>query len=141
MNPFNTSREIAAPVEKVFAAMTDPARLARWWGPAGFTNTFTVCELRKGGRWVFTMHGPDGVNYPNESLLEEFSPAKVVVRHVSKPNYRLTITLAPTKTGTRVTWSQLFDEERVAKAIERIVVPANEENLDRLSAEVLGRSA
>jgi uncharacterized protein YndB with AHSA1/START domain len=43
--------------------------LSRWWGPAGFTNTFEVCEFKKGGRWSFVMHGPDGRNYPNESVL------------------------------------------------------------------------
>ena len=46
-------------------AFSDPVRLARWWGPAGFTNTFTICEFKPGGQWSFTMHGPDGTNYPN----------------------------------------------------------------------------
>jgi hypothetical protein len=35
-----------------------------------------------------------------------------------------------------VTWSQAFDNPEVAKRIEHIVVPANEQNLDRLAAEV-----
>lgn len=50
MTTFNTSREIPATAEQVFAAISDPERLARWWGPAGFTNTFKVCEFKKGGR-------------------------------------------------------------------------------------------
>ncbi|HNI05297.1 MAG TPA: SRPBCC domain-containing protein [Flavobacteriales bacterium] len=28
-----TTRIIAAPCERVFAAWTDPAQLASWWGP------------------------------------------------------------------------------------------------------------
>ena len=51
MAPFNTSRDIPAPAAQVFAAMANPERLARWWGPAGFTNTFHVCEFTPGGRW------------------------------------------------------------------------------------------
>lgn len=35
MTPFNTSREIPATMEQVFAAISNPERLARWWGPAG----------------------------------------------------------------------------------------------------------
>ncbi|MCO5275460.1 MAG: SRPBCC domain-containing protein [Flavobacteriales bacterium] len=35
-----TTRIIAAPCGRVFAAWTDPAQLAHWWGPNGFTNTF-----------------------------------------------------------------------------------------------------
>src|SRR5688500_4970526 len=51
MTPFRTSREIPASPEQVFAAFTDAQRLARWWGPAGFTNTFMVCDFTSGGRW------------------------------------------------------------------------------------------
>jgi len=139
MTSFNTSREIAAPVEQVFAAFSDPARLARWWGPVGFTNTFNVCEFENGGRWSFTMHGPNGGNYPNESVFAEIdAPKKVVIDHISRPTYRLTIRLEPSAAGTLVSWSQAFDDPDVASRIEHIVVPANEQNLDRLTAEVLG---
>jgi uncharacterized protein YndB with AHSA1/START domain len=138
MASFRTSRDIPSSPEQVFAAFTDPQRLARWWGPAGFTNTFTVCEFTPGGKWSYTMHGPNGGDYPNESVFEEVEPAaKVVIRHVSKPNYRLVITLTPSAGGTTVSWDQAFDDADVARRIEHIVVPANEQNLDRLSAEVL----
>jgi len=135
---FSTSREIPATPEQVFAALSNPERLARWWGPAGFTNTFSVCEFRNGGRWSFVMHGPDGGNYPNESVFEEIeAPRKVVVQHVSEPRFRLTITLASSAAGTTVSWVQVFESADVARGIEHIVVPANEQNLDRLSIEVL----
>ncbi|MEY4884649.1 MAG: hypothetical protein RIS34_2503 [Pseudomonadota bacterium] len=140
---FNTSREIPATVEQVFAAISDSQRLARWWGPAGFTNTVSVCEFKNGGRWSFVMHGPDGNNYPNECVFADIeSPRKVVVQHVVEPEFRLTITLASVAgtgkgTGTLVSWSQAFESPEVASHIEHIVVPANEQNLDRLSVEVL----
>lgn len=60
MYTFSNSRVLTAAPEDVFAAMADPQRLARWWGPAGFCNEFEVCEFCEGGRWVFTMVGPDG---------------------------------------------------------------------------------
>lgn len=86
MTTFNTSREIPATPEQVFAAISDPQRLARWWGPAGFTNTFSVCEFKNGGRWSFVMHGPDGHSYPNESVFADIEPPhKVVVQHVVEP--------------------------------------------------------
>jgi uncharacterized protein YndB with AHSA1/START domain len=138
MTTFSTSREIPATVEQVFAAFSHPERLSRWWGPAGFTNTFRVCEFKIGGRWSFIMHGPDGRNYPNESVFAEIeSPGKIVVQHVSQPKYRLTIVLASSAVGTVVSWSQAFERSEVASRIEHIVVPANEQNLDRLSVEVL----
>ncbi len=136
MNAFQTSRDIPATPEEVFATMADPQRLARWWGPAGFTNTFDVCEFEPGGRWLFTMHGPDGANYKNDSVFAEIErPARVVVQHVSEPRFRLTITLAPCPAGTRVGWLQEFENAEVAARVEHIVRPANEQNLDRLTAE------
>lgn len=140
MTTFSTSREIPASVEHVFAALSNPERLARWWGPAGFTNTFSLCEFKQGGRWSFVMHGPDGVNYPNESVFAEIeAPNKLVVQHVSEPKFRLTIALASSAAGTVVSWSQAFENSEFAGRVEHIVVPANEQNLDRLSAEVLSK--
>lgn len=138
MAPFNTSRDIPAPAAQVFAAIASPERLARWWGPAGFTNTFHVCEFTPGGRWSFTMHGPDGSNYPNESVFAEIeAPNRLVIQHVCEPLFRLAITLTPSATGTTVGWEQVFENAELARQVAHIVVPANEQNLDRLSAEVL----
>lgn len=138
---FSTARKIEASPAEVFAAISDPKRLAKWWGPAGFTNTFTVCEFKKGGRWSFVMHGPNGQDFPNESVFAEIeSPMKVVVQHVSEPKFYLTVELKPSQKGTLVSWSQAFESEDMAKRIEHIVVPANEQNLDRLAAEVARRA-
>jgi uncharacterized protein YndB with AHSA1/START domain len=137
MTTFKTSREISATVEQIFAAF-QPERLARWWGPAGFTNTFSICEFKSGGRWSFTMHGPDGKDYPSENVFAEIqAPTKVVIQHASEPKYRLTVTLEQSAEGAVVTWAQAFESSEVARRIEHIVVPANEQNLERLAAEVL----
>lgn len=137
MTTFKTSRDIPATVEQVFAAISHSERRVRWWGPAGFTNTSHSCEFKTGGHWSLTMHGPDGTNYPNEYIFVEVSaPEKVIIKHPSEPKFTLTITLAPSKTGTLVSWAQAFENAEVAKRIEHIVVPANDQNLERLSAEV-----
>lgn len=138
MTTFRTSREISASPDRVFAAISAPERLARWWGPAGFTNTFDVCEFRNGGRWSFVMHGPDGHHYANESVFVEIGiPHKVIVHHVSEPRFHLTIGLSPSPAGTVVTWIQAFENPEVAGRVAHVVVPANEQNLDRLTEEVL----
>lgn len=137
MTTFRTSRELNAPPETVFDAIRDPARLARWWGPKGFTNTFETFAFRPGGAWVFTMHGPDGKDYPNTSEFLEIVPcARVRLRHVVPPHFELTLELTPCPVGTRVDWVQTFDDPAVAERVRAIVMPANEENLDRLTAEV-----
>ena len=83
------------------------------------------------------MHSPDGKHFANESVFEDIVPnSVVVVRHVSEPRYRLRIALSLVDGGTRVTWAQTFDDAEIARKIEKIVVPANAQNLARLALEV-----
>ncbi len=65
------SRVFDAPRELVWKAWTDPKHVANWWGPKGFSTTIDVMDVRPGGQWVQTMHGPDGTNYPNKSIFKE----------------------------------------------------------------------
>lgn len=51
--------------DQIWAAWTDPAKVAQWWGPAGFTSTAEALDRRAGGTFRVIMHGPDGVDYPN----------------------------------------------------------------------------
>jgi uncharacterized protein YndB with AHSA1/START domain len=135
---FVHSRLIDAPRERVFRAFADPAHLARWWGPGGFSNTFEVFEFRPGGTWRFVMHGPDGTDYPNESVfLEIAAPERVVFEHLPKGHHFLmTITFTAQGERTLVGWRQVFDSAAHRDRIAKVVVEANEQNLDRLAAEV-----
>lgn len=84
------------------------------------------------------MHGPDGRDYANAITIAELEPPeRIVVHHTSGPRYLLTVTLESTAGGTLVGWNQEFENPDVGRRLEPIVVPANEEVLDRLSAEVL----
>lgn len=133
---FLTSRLLDAPRSRVFEAFRDPARLARWWGPKGFTNTFALFEFHAGGVWRFTMHAPNGGDFPNESVFREIEPEKIVIEHVSGPHYLLTITLAEESGKTRIGWRQVFDSVAIREQLSKLVAEANEQNLDRLEAEL-----
>ena len=137
MTSFQTERHFSAAPDAVFAAIQDPARLARWWGPHGFTNRFEVFEFQPGGRWVFDMVGPDGKAYPNESVFEQIEANRlVVIRHTCQPHFTLSIQLEASATGTWVLCHQVYADAAVAAAVAHIVTPANEENLDRLGTEL-----
>lgn len=69
-------RAFDAPRELVWTAWTKPDRIARWWGPHGFTTSIYEMDVRPCGEWRFTMHGPDGVDYRN----------RVVYIEIAKPN-------------------------------------------------------
>jgi len=136
---FRIHRVMPVPTERVFEAFARPELLARWWGPAGFTNTFEVFEFRPGGRWKFVMHGPDGVNYPNQSVFLELEPAaRLVIQHLSQPHFVLTVTLTAHDGATSVDWAQVFEDAAVAARVRHIVEPSNEQNLDRLESVLTG---
>lgn len=137
MNPMRSSRTYPHPPEAVFAAFQDPERLARWWGPEGFANEFETFEFRSGGRWILTMVGPDGRRYPNVSEFAEIIPGRrVLVRHLNAPEFVLTIRLDPENGGTHLHWEQDFADPSFPAALAHVLVPANEQNLDRLGREL-----
>lgn len=137
MTTFRATRQWPIQPSDVYAAISDPVRLAKWWGPNGFTNQFDVFEFRPNGKWIFTMIGPDGTHYPNESVFTLIEANRqVVIQHVCQPHFELSITLEANAEGTLLSWQQTFADDEIAKAIEHIVVPSNEQNLDRLAAEV-----
>lgn len=76
------SRVFAAPRELVWEAWTNPAHVVQWWGPNGFTTTIETMDVRPGGAWVHTMHGPDGTDYPNKSVFTEVvKPERIAYSH------------------------------------------------------------
>src|SRR5688500_8082050 len=76
------TRLLNAPRELVFEAFTDPNHLVHWYGPDGFTITNKSIEVKPGGSWRFTMHGPDGRDYPNRVIFTEVvKPERLVYRH------------------------------------------------------------
>jgi uncharacterized protein YndB with AHSA1/START domain len=79
------TREFSAPRELVWEAMTNPKHVVNWWGPRGFSTTIETMDFRVGGVWKHVMRGPDGVNYPNESIFKEIvAPEKIVFSHGGK---------------------------------------------------------
>ena len=129
-------RFLAVTPEAAYAAFADPQRLARWWGPRGFVNTMEVFELRPGGRWHIFMRGPDGQEFPNASTFVEVVPGRRVVYDHGDHVFRAMLDFAPEGTGTRLTFVMRFPTAAARDEVAAICIPSNEENLDRLEAEL-----
>lgn len=129
-----TSRIINATPQRVFDAFRDPEKLARWWGPNGFTNTFHEFDFRPGGVWKLTMHGPDGKDFPNESAFVEIDePRRIVIDHRSKPEYVAEFEFVSVPEGTKIVFYHIFESVDACNRIAKFARDANEQNLDRLS--------
>lgn len=94
----SATRVYDAPRDLVWKMWTDPAHIAQWWGPDGFTNTIHEMDVRPGGMWRFVMHGPDGTDYPNKiTYLEIVKPERLVYQHGGEKefeavNFQVTVT-------------------------------------------------
>ena len=138
---FVTSRTLPARRERVWAAFSEPVALAGWWGPQGFSSTFHEFDFRPGGVWRFTLHGPDGAAYAMDHRFADIvAPERLVVRHLQPGHdFTLTITLADRAGATAITWHMLFDDPAEAARVQAFVIPANEQNLDRLEQHLSAR--
>jgi uncharacterized protein YndB with AHSA1/START domain len=133
-----TSRIVKAPRHLVYKAWTDPNHLKLWWGPKGFTNTFTVFDFRVGGRWSFIMHGPDKGNFANECTFVAIKePELLVWDRQSKPIFQVEVTFEKVSDNeTKVTFKQKFKTAEECNKIKAFAPEKNEENMDRLEIEL-----
>ncbi|WP_290980781.1 SRPBCC family protein [Hyphomicrobium sp.] len=104
------TRLLPAPRELVFAAFTDAKHISAWWGPNGFTTTTYEKDVRPGGQWLFTMHGPDGTDYPNRIRYTEVRPLEFLAYDHDEGEggnplqaFKATVTIEPEGRNTRVT--------------------------------------
>ena len=132
-----SSRTFPMSRDRLFRAFGDPTRLARWWGPKGFTNTLHEFDLRPGGHWRFVMRAPDGTAFANHSkFLEVVPPSRIVFQHISDPHFRMTMTFDELRGGTKLTWRMRFESMKLRDKFRAICVPGNEQNFDRLATEL-----
>lgn len=128
------SRIVNAPVDMVYAAFANPDQLKTWWGPAGFTNTIHEFDLKPGGQWRLTMHGPDKGNYENSSVFTTVEPLRLVAwTRVSKPHFDMEVGFDAIDDGhTRISFRMIFATPEECEKMRPFVEPKNEENFNRL---------
>ncbi|QXI27371.1 SRPBCC family protein [Pseudomonas vanderleydeniana] len=110
------SRLLEAPRNEVFRAWTEPALLARWWGPHGMTTPVCEMQLWVGGLFRTVMRAPDGSEYPYQGVfLEIAAPERIVFTDAFAPGWTPTgkpfmtarITLEEAPGGTLYTASAM----------------------------------
>ncbi|MFT3794415.1 SRPBCC domain-containing protein [Flavobacterium sp.] len=135
-----SSRILNYPLESVYGAFADPLHLKNWWGPEGFTNTIHEFDLRPGGKWILTMHGPENGNYENYSVFKIVEPLQLIAwTRVSQPLFAMEIGFK--KLGdaqTEISFRMIFETVEECDKIRRFAQPKNEENFDRLERVLSG---
>jgi uncharacterized protein YndB with AHSA1/START domain len=143
-NEIRITRIYDAPIQTVWDAWTDPNQVAQWWGPRGFTLTTHSHDLKPGGGWNYTMHGPDGVDYPNKThYLEVEEHSKLVYDHGGNddrpPLFRVTVVFSEIKGRTKMDMSMKLPTPEAAEETRKFIKKAGGDSTwDRL-AEYLGK--
>jgi uncharacterized protein YndB with AHSA1/START domain len=146
-NELRLIRVYDAPVRAVWDAWTVPEQVAKWWGPRGFTLTTHDKDFRVGGHWRYTMHGPDGVDYPNYTRYHEIEPcAKLVYEHGASAEdapalFHVTVTFEEKQGQTSMELVMALATAAAAEETRRFIKKAGgDATWDRL-AEHLGDAA
>ena len=145
-NEIRITRILDAPVKAVWDAWTDPEQVGKWWGPRGFTITTHSKDLRPGGHWSYTMHGPDGVDYPNTTKYFEVEKyAKLVYDHGGNadrpPMFRVEVHFSEINGKTRMEMSMTLPTPEAAEATRKFIKKAGGDSTwDRL-AEYLAKES
>jgi uncharacterized protein YndB with AHSA1/START domain len=143
-NTISVTRTYDAPLNAVWEAWTNPEEVAQWWGPRGFSLTTHSHDLRTGGHWHYTMHGPDGTNYENTTHYLEVAPRQRMVYdhggHKDRPPlFRVTALFTERAGRTQLDMSMMFATPEIADEMRGFIKQAGGEGTwDRL-AEYLGK--
>jgi uncharacterized protein YndB with AHSA1/START domain len=138
-NEIKITRLYDAPIEAVWDAWTDPEQVAKWWGPRGFTLTTHSKDLRPGGNWRYTMHGPDGVDYPNTTLYHEVEKySKLAYDHGGHddrpPMFRVTVLFSETGGKTKMDMTMTLATPEAAEETRAFIKKAGgDATWDRLA--------
>jgi len=135
------SRVIDGPRALVFEVFSDSGHLGQWWGPDGFTTTTHAFEFGVGGVWDYTMHGPDGTDYPNWIEWREIArPERIVALHGSRADdpeaFVSTFTFVERDGATELTLRGVFPTKalRDLHVKEFGAIEGAEQTLGRLAA-------
>jgi uncharacterized protein YndB with AHSA1/START domain len=69
---------LPAPRPRVFAFLTEPWEVARWWGPSGFAIPSIDSDPSPGGRYRIEMQPPEGDPFHLQGEFLELNPPALV---------------------------------------------------------------
>lgn len=78
-NQIKVSRTFDAPLELLWKAWTEPEHFMKWYGPKGFTAPTCEIDLRVGGRHLWSMQSPDGMQMYFTGNYKEVVPMERLV--------------------------------------------------------------
>lgn len=104
-------RHIKGAPAQVFAAWTDPEKVARWFGPKGASHVEAHLDIRVGGRFRITFRTPEDPDNDVRGTYREVVPGRKLVftwawKTTPERESLITVLVAPDGAGTLLTFTQ-----------------------------------
>jgi uncharacterized protein YndB with AHSA1/START domain len=110
-------RRLKAAPRKVYAAWTEPAQIAQWWGPGPASILRADLDIRVGGRFRIAFRTADGEEHDVSGIYRDVVPDEKLVftwawRSTPERESLVTIDIVPDGDGTwlTLTHTQFFDD-------------------------------
>ncbi len=78
MSELRIERVYAIAPEDLFAYVTEPENLVKWWGPEGMGLAEVMLDLRRTGPWSLVLVGPDGGRFAMHGTVKSVTPPRAV---------------------------------------------------------------
>jgi uncharacterized protein YndB with AHSA1/START domain len=110
-------RHLKAKPDRVYAAWTEPEKIARWFGPERIDVLSAEADARVGGRFHIVMRGQDGEEHDVSGIYQQVVPNEKLVfswvwRTTPERQSQVTVLIKPDGAGSLLTLihEQFFDE-------------------------------
>lgn len=140
-------RFVNAAPDLAWQAWTQPALIARWFGPDGFTITLHEMDVRPGGVCRFIMHGPDGTDYPNRFTYRDVVPARrlAYLHDADIDNdpsaFAVEVTFTPKDGGTLIRMQSRFSSMAAREAIKAYnAIELGKQTMEKMAAFIEARA-
>ena len=125
-NELRLIRVYDAPAALIWKVWTEDKHVTKWWGPRGFSLTTKSKEVKPGGKWIYTMHGPDGTDWPNITTYYEVElHKKLVYDHGASEGkealFRVTVTFEEHLGKTVMDMTMALATPEAAKEVKKFI--------------------
>ncbi|UPT67083.1 MAG: SRPBCC domain-containing protein [Sphingobacteriales bacterium JAD_PAG50586_3] len=118
------SRIVNATAQLVWQVWTNAEHLDKWWGPNDFTNVTKEMDFSVGGKWRYTMHGPNNMDFANRITYTKIEELAVLEYHHTDDEeppaieFYVSVTFEDLGDKTKVTQRSIFP---TAEALRKVV--------------------
>lgn len=123
MSELRIERRYPVTPEHLFAFVTEPANLVKWWGPEGMGIGKADLDLRKTGPWSLVLTDPSGGSFEMRGTVLAVTPPTAVEFTMNVPGASTDSTvrfeIAPDGTGSRFTLIQSGITDEMVKMGQR----------------------